>query len=302
MLSFRVDEGGKQFLVQIGRPMEKLHEEIWEVVYGLLAGVIFSTLVLSAISRAVAKKILRPVQEMQNLARDISEQNLGQRLPCDKTGDEINELAQTMNSMLDRLQYSFDRQRSFLYATSHELKTPLATIRLAVENIASREPSQELLLMQEDLGKITEQNYRLERLVKDLLLLSSLETRTGLDGGPVDLSALLDSLVEEFSAIAQSRDITLQATIEPNCVVPGDGEKLYRVLVNLFDNAIKFTPEGGRIEIASALQEESVVICLVNTGCGVAESACDEVFYPVFSRGEITRTCLWWFWLRPGHC
>ncbi len=288
MLSFRVDEGGKQFLVQIGRPMEKLHEEIWEVVFGLLAGVIFSTLVLSAISRAVAKKILRPVQEMQNLARDISEQNLGQRLPCDKTGDEINELAQTMNRMLDRLQYSFDRQRSFLYATSHELKTPLATIRLAVENIASREPSQELLLMQEDLGKITEQNYRLERLVKDLLLLSSLETQTGLDGGPVDLSALLDSLVEEFSAIAQSRDITLQATIEPNCVVPGDGEKLYRGLVNLFDNAIKFTPEGGRIEIASALQEETVVICLVNTGCGVAESACDEVFTPFF-RGEKSR-------------
>ncbi|MDD2465690.1 MAG: HAMP domain-containing sensor histidine kinase [Desulfobulbus sp.] len=288
MITFSVESAGHHFRVQIGRPMEKLHEEIWEMIYGLVAGLIFSTLVLSALSRLVARKILQPVQQIKDLARDISEQNLSQRIPLQEPGDEINELARTINLMLDRLQLSFIRQRTFLYATSHEMKTPLASIRLAVDEIFSRETAGDLALVQEDLFRISEQSFRLERLVKDLLTLSSLEIMTGVKGSPVDLSVLLGSLVEEFTMLAKERNIALQCTIEPDCVVQGDREKLHRALVNVLDNAVKFTKDGGRVDIASHLAADTAVIIVANTGVGVAETDLSEVFEPFF-RAEKSR-------------
>ncbi len=288
MISFLVERAGQHVRVQIGRPMEKLNEEIGEVVYGLLAGLIFSTLVLCAVSRWVAKKILQPVQHIKELARDISEQNLSRRIPLQEHGDEISELARTINLMLDRLQHSFNRQRTFLYATSHELKTPLASIRLAVDEIFSRETAGGLALVQEDLLRISKQSYRLERLVKDQLTLSSLEMMAGCNRSPVDLSSLLGSLVEEFTVLAEERGIDMQSMIEPNCVVQGDREKLHRALVNIFDNALKFTRKRGGIGISSVLRPDTVVIIFTNTGAGLDEAECKEVFDPFF-RGEKSR-------------
>ncbi|MBM9613560.1 HAMP domain-containing histidine kinase [Desulfobulbus rhabdoformis] len=288
MTSFLVERAGQHFRVQIGRPMEKLHEEIGEVVYGLLAGLIFSTLVLCAVSRWVAKKILQPVQHIKDLARDISEQNLSRRIPLQEPGDEISELARTINHMLDRLQHSFNRQRTFLYATSHELKTPLASIRLAIDEILSRETAEGLALVQEDFLRISQQSFRLERLVKDQLTLSSLETMTGGKWNPVDLSTLLGSLVEEFSLLAEEGSIAMQAMIEPDCVVQGDEGKLQRALINILDNALKFTRKEGQIEISAALRTDTVVITVANTGAGLDEAECKEVFDPFF-RGEKSR-------------
>lgn len=105
---------------------------------------------------------------------------------------------------------------------------------------------------------------------------------------PVDLSVLLGSLVEEFTELAKERGIAMQCTIEPDCVVQGDGGKLHRALVNVFDNAIKFTDAGGRIDIASQLAANTVVIIVANTGAGVAETDLNEVFEPFF-RAEKSR-------------
>ncbi|MGD9663126.1 MAG: HAMP domain-containing protein, partial [Porticoccaceae bacterium] len=222
--TWALDMEGQKFRVQIGRPMEKLNEEIWDVFFGLLAGLIFSTLVLGAISRSVAGKILLPVQQIKELTKEISEHNLSQRIPLREPGDEINELAKTINLMLERLQYSFDRQRGFLYATSHELKTPLATMRLAVEEILSRETASVSAPAWDALLRISHQSLRLERLVNDLLTLSSLETLTGIECHPVDLSGLLHSLVEDFGVVAEARHIGINCAIEPDCRVQGSSK------------------------------------------------------------------------------
>ncbi|MDP3283244.1 MAG: HAMP domain-containing sensor histidine kinase, partial [Desulfobacterales bacterium] len=247
--TFLIEFDGRSFVVQIARPMEKLEEEIWELVIGIVSGLIFSTLALIAISRFMAGKILQPIGRMKDLAQDISEKNLGQRRPHGEGRDEFSELARTINRMLDRLQYSFERQRDFLFDTSHELKTPLTTMRLAVDEICSSEGGNLPLFVRDNLLRLNNQILRMERLVKDLLNLSSLETLTDIDPKPVQISALLSSLVEEYQFLADARNIKMDIRIPKGLVIQGDGEKLHRAFSNILDNAVKYNVDGGRIEM-----------------------------------------------------
>ncbi len=110
----RITQGGRTFRVTIGRPMEKLEEELWDVFIGVVSGLAFSGLLLSAISYFVAGLILRPVRIMNEQARDISEKHLEQRLPVTGGRDEFAALAETLNRVFDRLQHAFLKQKRLL--------------------------------------------------------------------------------------------------------------------------------------------------------------------------------------------
>jgi signal transduction histidine kinase len=269
--------------------MENLNEEIWELVFGILAGLIFSTVGLIAISRVMAGKILRPIGEMKNMAQNISENNLEQRIPSGEGRDEFSELARTLNRMLDRLQYSFARQRNFLFDTSHELKTPLTTIRLAVDEIASRDAGNLPPLIRNNLFRLKNQALRMERLVKDLLNLSSLETLSGIDPKPVQISELLSSLVGEYKFLADSRNIKIDVRLPTGLVIQGDEQKLHRALSNILDNAIRYNMDGGQIALKGDLTAAGLTVTAANTGPGVAEADIPRVF-DQFYRVEKSRS------------
>jgi len=286
-LSIELD--GRSFIVQIARPMEKLNEEIWELVLGILAGLVFSSLALLVISHVMAGKILRPIGEMKNLAQDISENNLEQRILHGKERDEFSELARTINQMLDRLQYSFARQRNFLFDTSHELKTPLTTIRLAVDEIASRDDGNLPPLIRSNLFRLKNQVLRMERLVKNLLNLSSLETLSSIDPKPVQISELLSSLVGEYKFLADSRNIKIDSRLPKGLVIQGDEQKLHRALSNILDNAVKYNVDGGQIALRGDLSAAGLTVTVANTGPGVAEADIPRVF-DQFYRVEKSRS------------
>jgi signal transduction histidine kinase len=280
---------GKTFLVQTAWPMEKLKDEIRELVLVIFSGLILSTLSLVAISHVVAGKILQPIGQMKNLAQVISEKNLDQRIPAEEKGDEFSELAKTINRMLDRLQYSFVRQRDFLFDTSHELKTPLTTIRLAVDEICIANQKNLPPLLRDDLLRLNTQVLRMERLVKDLLNLSALETLTGLDRKPLDLTALLSSLIEEYRFLAETHHIAIEADLPPKLDILGDAQKLRRAFSNILDNAIKYNVEGGRIELTGGQSATEQTIAVTNTGPGVPEAEIPKVF-DQFYRVEKSRS------------
>jgi len=286
-LSIELD--GRSFIVQIARPMEELNEEIWELVFEILAGLVFSTLGLIAISNVMAGKILRPIGELKNLAQDISENNLEQRIPSGEGRDEFSELARTINRMLDRLQYSFARQRNFLFDTSHELKTPLTTIRLAVDEIGSLDEANLPPLVRNNLLRLKNQVLRMERLVKDLLNLSSLETLSSIDPKPIQISELLSSLAGEYKFLADSRDIKIDIRLPKGLVIQGDEQKLYRALSNILDNAIKYNMDGGQIALRGDLSSAGLTVTVANTGPGVAEADIPRVF-DQFYRVEKSRS------------
>lgn len=276
--AFFVTLENKTYNVQVARPLEKLEEEIWELGIGIVSGLIFSTLVLIAISRYMADKILQPIGAMKNLAHDISEKNLNQRIPAGKERDEFSELARTINRMLDRLQSSFVRQRNFLYDTSHELKTPLTTMRLAIDEIVSRDTEKLSTVDRNNLLRLKCQVLRMERLVKDLLNLSALETIGGINPKPVHITKLLLSLAAEYQFIADAHDIKMDIRLPGRFVIQGDEEKLHRVFSNILDNAVKYNVDGGRIGLTSDQSPAGLTITVANTGPGVAASEISKVF------------------------
>ena len=286
--SFLIAEDGKSFVVQIARPMEKLEEEIWEVIFGIGAGLILSCLVLIFISQFIAGKILQPIGKMQELAVQISEKNLNKRIPVGPEQDEFNELGRTINKMLDRLQNSFITQRTFLFDTSHELKTPLTTMRLTIDEICS--DTENLPASKaETLFTLKNQVLRMERLVKDLLSLSSLETLTGIDPKTVNLGDFLSSLITDYHFIAAAQNVKIKVQLSDKLILQGSPEKLTRAFSNLLDNAIKYNVDGGRVEVISYQLKNNLDIKIGNTGPGVAETEINKVF-DQFYRVEQSRS------------
>lgn len=287
--TFSIVLDGRAYKVQIARPMENLEEDIWELFFVIVSGLVFSTLALVAISRFVAGKILRPIAAMKDLAQDISEKNLHRRIPAGQGQDEFSELARTINRMLDRLQYSFARQRDFLFDTSHELKTPLTTIRLAVDEISAHDGENLPSFTKENFSQLKNQVLRMEKLVRDLLSLSSLETLTRIDPKPVYLSKLLSGLVAEYQLLADARKIQMVVEIGDKLLVQGDSEKLKRAFSNIIDNAIKYNVDGGRVEVLGDESAKELTIAVTNTGPGVAETDVEKVFEQ-FYRVERSRS------------
>jgi len=286
-------EGGT-FAVQIARPMEKLAEEIWELVFSIGAGLIFCWMALAAISQFVAGKILEPIGKMKDLTREISEKNLDQRIPTGPGRDEFSELARTINWMLDRLQNSFMKQRDFLFDTSHELKTPLTTMRLAIEEIFTSDMGSLPASVKENLFQLNDQVLRMERLVKDLLNLSSLESLAGIDPKPVDISGLLSSLSEDYRLLATAQNVQMDIRLPRRLIIQGDAGKLNRAFSNILDNAIKYNVAGGRVEVDSDESDadpadSDLTITVTNTGPGVSEAQIDKVF-DQFYRVEQSRS------------
>ena len=280
----------KKLTVQVALPMVKLKEEIQELVLGLIAGLIFSTLILVVISYFVAGRILKPVGEMKDLTQVISEKNLEKRIPIEEGQDEFSELARTINRMLDRLQFSFVKQRDFLFDTSHELKTPLTTIRLAIDDICSSETMANLQPpAKENLLRVNDQVMRMERLVKDLLNLSALEILTTVEPKPVNLSKILISLIEDYRLLAAARNINMEISTLEDLVIQGDEEKIKRAFSNIIDNAIKYNIDGGRVEITAKESDTELNVTIANTGAGVPEDAVSRVF-DQFYRVEKSRS------------
>ena len=279
MREFKITAGEKRFLVQAARDMKKLDEEIRGVFWVVIFSLLFVILILIALGRSVAGKIIRPISKIRELVQSISDRNLNERVPIGTERDEIRELSETINGMLDRLQFSFQRQKEFLFDTSHELKTPLTTIRLAVQELCSNE----LSLPEEyagNLDRLESQVLRMERLVKSLLSISSLEALHDLESTQVDISSLLDDLMEDYQFLAESRNIRFIKQVERGLLLTGDEEKLRRAFSNVIDNAVKYNMEEGEgfIEVFALERENKLSIIVKNTGAKVPDEEYENIF------------------------
>lgn len=287
--SSNIVHNGRMFLVRIGRPMEKLEEEIWDIVIGIASGLAFSVMLLMAISYFIAGFILKPVRIINDQTRDITEKHLDRRIPVSGDRDEFNALAQTLNQVFSRLQHSFMRQKRFLADASHELKTPLTMMRLSLDEIRSSQGENSSTIHAESLMRLTEQVLRMDKLVKDLLDLSSLEIEGTTMESPVDVVQMLTSLITDYQFFADTRKVQIFVRLPTHLTVKGNVEKLNRTFSNILDNAIKYNVDGGRIEVVGDNSSIELTITVTNTGPGVAENEIDKVFEQ-FYRAEQSRS------------
>ncbi|MEU7867147.1 ATP-binding protein [Dactylosporangium sp. NPDC049140] len=235
------------------------------------------TIVSIVIGWWLAGRLLRPVHQITATARRLSLSNLNERIALAGPRDELTELADTFDSMLERIQRSVDSQRRFIANASHELRTPLAIQRAAIE-IGLDDPSPQRLARVRD--ELLEVNRRNERLIDSLLILA--QSENGLESTePVDLDVLTRQAVSETSASG----ILIRQQTEPATVI-GDPVLLHRLVANLVHNAIRYNHPGGVVDIRVT---PTAGLTVRNTGPEIPESRIGELFEP-FRRLHTART------------
>jgi heavy metal sensor kinase len=225
----------------------------------------------------LAERSLKPIDKITRSARRISAQNLGQRLPVPETNDEIARLTSTLNDMIARLETSFDRIRQFTSDASHELKTPLAILMGELEIALRREMSP--TEVHATLTSCLEEVERLTKVVQGLLDLSRADTgQLTLDFQPVRLSRLAEDVADDIAILADRKHITFVNTIQPGIEIEGDSVRLHQALLNVIENAVKYTPEGGRIDITVSADNSTASVVVSDNGQGIPESQLPYIF------------------------
>ena len=274
----RFELDGKKYELVI---LQSLHqqEEMLEGVTATFAWVIpISLLLASASGYFLARKSLAPVVAMSSQAGKIGAENLHERLAVQNEKDELGHLALSFNNLLDRLGHSFERQKRFMADASHELRTPVAILRGESEVALSKE-SRAPEEYRESLETLHHESQRLTRIVEDLFTL----TRADAGQYPLQLSEFyLDELIGECvhsaRTLAKAKKITLSCKKIAESPIQADESLLRRMILNLLDNAIKYTPEGGSVSVSCEPAGSEYAVAISDTGIGVPEELRSRIF------------------------
>src|SRR6185312_5667833 len=230
----------------------------------------------------LSRRALRPVDEITEAARTIGIGDLSERLPVPKTKDELQRLIETWNGMLDRLEASVDRISQFTSDASHELRTPVAIIRLAAESALRRTRSESEY--QAALRRILKQSESMTGLIEDLLFLARTDVeRIPVGDERIDLGRLIEGLCADLAPLAVEKNIALKYELpsEP-ATMRGRLPDLRRLLLILLDNGIKYTPDGGEVAVKLSFDSEVAVVTVEDTGPGIPEEARAHLFERFF--------------------
>jgi heavy metal sensor kinase len=277
-------------VIQVGLTL--LDHELWMMEFseGLIK-VAFLALALSvAAGGFMAQRALLPIQMMARTASTISGRSLGQRVPISDRGDEVDQLATSFNEMLERIDVLVQGLQDVTDSLAHDLRTPMTGIRgLAEVTLRSRRDPE---AYQAALSQIIEQVDRLLALSNSILDVGEAESGAlVLCFEPVALDDLADEIALTFEPVAIDRGIKLETDIAQGLKTRGDAARLGQVLANLLDNAIKYTPAGGRIRLLVGLapDHEGIAITVADTGIGVSEKDLPHIFERYY-RGDKSRS------------
>jgi heavy metal sensor kinase len=275
------DRLGREYLVQVGVSLNTMDAALRRYRDLLLWLLPAALLVSVAVSWWLAAFALRPLTVLAADAREIDVRTLERRVPTRGVQDELEDVATAFNDTLGRLEHSVGEMRQFSAALAHELRTPLAALRGEIE-LALRQSSRNAD-EQSRLASQIEELDRLARLIDQILTLARAESgQIRLTFAPVDVGALAASLVEQLEPVAQARTIDLRCERNGTVMVKGDAGWLQRLLLNLLDNAIKFTREGGQVVLRVSHEAGRARIDVRDTGIGMPPDVMPHVFERFF--------------------
>ena len=262
--------------VQVGQSMTGLEESLAAVRRALLFGSILALLLAAAGGAALARAALRPIQAITEAAQQISRtEDLDHRIPVTIPDDELGRLSSTINDMLGRLEGLFETQQRLVADVSHELRTPLTTIQGNLD-LLRRGALDDPTSRSEAFHAIEDETARMRRMVSDLLLLAQADAGLKLHFQPVELDTLLLEIYRQ--AQVMSRGVNVRLGAEDQAMVLGDTDRLRQVLLNLVDNAIKYTPAGGEVTLTLRRAGQWVQVIVVDTGIGISGEDLPHIF------------------------
>jgi heavy metal sensor kinase len=270
-------DSGKKYFVQVAASLSG-NEEILEQLVGVLAlALLLATAIAVTGGFFLIRSSLRPLDNMAMRAQKITSRSLHERMPVSGTGDELQQLSISLNRMIERLEEAFHHISRFSADASHELRTPLTIMRGELET-AVQNPKIDADV-REALGAVLEETVRLSKIVDQLLTMSRLDAGEAfLEVSSFDFSELVRITVEYMRLLAEEKKLALKVEAAEQVRVEGDRSRLQQVAVNLLDNAIKYTPEGGSIGVSVHGESDKAVLTITDTGIGISQEGQEHIF------------------------
>lgn len=264
-------------VLEIGQSLEEDEEFMGALLSGFVITLAVVIVLGGPIGWFMARQALRGVQEITRTASEIADGALERRVPVRSRGDELDTLAQTFNTMLDRIQALIIGMREMTDNLAHDLRSPLARIRTSAEmTLAGGQSKAEF----ESLAvNTTEECDRLLEMINTTLDIAEAESGAAeLRVADIDFVNLVRDACDLFQTVAEDRQVTIVTDLPERCRVHGDLQRLQRVVANLLDNALKYTPAGGRVRVTLVDEDEIVRLSIADTGVGIPANELSRIF------------------------
>ncbi|MEP6685725.1 MAG: ATP-binding protein [Verrucomicrobiota bacterium] len=282
----------KDLTLFVGADLSEINQIGRDIVRGMFAAIPTVLIVIVIGGWWVARQALAPVEAIRQAAASITVQNLDQRLPVPPANDEIAGLIAVLNSTFDRLQRSFEQSVRFSADASHQLKTPITILRAGIEEILidpESPPKQ-----QARAEELLHQTHQLTSVAENLFLLARADAgRLDLRCKEFDLREVLDGVLDDVSAVAEPRNITLEADVPAHLPLVADRWSVAVIAENLVENAVKYNVPGGHIRVVARLVNGNVEVTVANKGAPIPREQAPHIFERFFRARGDGRT--------PGH-
>lgn len=271
------ESGRPQILVESGTTIDSIRHVLRSLFVILLFTIPVILIIASVGGHALMSRLLLPVVVLTDQAERIGRKDMGERLAVIPSGDELERLSLSLNRMIERLEDTLAHNHRFSADASHELRTPLTIIRGQLEELTQR--SDLSAVAKDGIGSALEETDRMSRIVESLMTITRLDC-----GGeriqmiPVDLMAMASTTVEHMHLLADEKNISLVCKEGLPVYVTGDPMRLKQVMVNLLDNAIKYTAAGGAVVVSAMTEGDRAVLRVSDTGIGIPEAAVPFIF------------------------
>ena len=272
---------GTRYRVEVGTSAAPLEGTLRRLLGMLALGLPLAVAVAVAGGFVLVRRALDPVERIARKAEEITQHNLSERLPAVESGDELERLSISLNHMITRLQEAIDGSKQFVADASHELRTPLTVMRGELESLA--QDPQLGRETRETLGSVLEEVERLAEIVESLFALSRLDAgEASAEWRRFDLAELAATTAEQMSLLATDKNVSVACDSAAGVMVEGDPARLKQVIVNLLDNAIKYTAAGGRVRLTVRREQGFAVLEVADDGIGIPAEALPHVFKRFF--------------------
>ena len=279
--------GKELFRIQTGdslAPVRAAENRLWR--YTIIEGVAGTIVVLLA-GLLILRQGLRPLDRILSRVRKMETSNLGIGIPKEPRPPELQKLADSLNTMWQQLEATFKARETFVASVSHDLRTPLTALQGQIE-VLLMQPSLDSQI-KDSLQRMSREVHRLVRMTNNLLLNAQLESNPTHDTETVNIRELVSEVVSEVQPLAEGLDLSLSAP--EDVMVFGDYDLLKQMMLNVVDNAIKFTPKGGQIKIVLSRDENWAVIQVSDSGQGISKEDLPRVTEPFYKKaGDIRRS------------
>jgi heavy metal sensor kinase len=275
-LNFK-SSGNPDYLVEFGALLDPAETMLDHLFLQLALGLPLAVFIITTGGYWLVRRALSPVEQITRAAEQITQFNLSERLPVARTGDEIERLSLSLNRMIARLDDALQNSKRFVADASHDLRTPLTILHGELESLAADVRLN--VELRDHVGSMLEEAVHLGKIVEQLFTLSRLDAgEAKIDWTIFDLSELAKTTAEQMNLLAEDKGISIAVEAQQPVTVKGNRVRLKQVVVNLLDNAIKYTAKQGAIQLRVLVSNGHAVLEVQDNGIGIPPDALPHIF------------------------